>query len=186
MIKIISYNNTYPRILPLLFNLIKYPIENYELIVLNFKPEFNNILLRDLKLYQSMIKWKLYNIDENGIHIDEIKNTDHLDLIGNIIPIKDSILKLINNNKSVLSNCYYVKAELALTSDENSSFIPTDYINQEPWFGSVIFNVLKEKSYSPQAIGDFICSSDNDEIIPHNFKYKLIDTNVTNSTMSDK
>lgn len=185
MIKIISYNNTYPRILPLLFNLIKYPIENYELVVLNFKPEFNDIILRDLKLYQSMIKWKLYNVGDNGISIEEIKNTDHLNLIGNIIPVKDSLQKITNNNKTTLGNCYYIKAELALTSDEHSSFIPTDYLNQEPWFGSVIFNVLEQNAYDHQTIGDFICSSE-DGILPHNFKYKLIDTNVTNSTMPDK
>lgn len=184
MIKIIVYNDSYPRILPLLYNLIKYPIVNYKLIIINLEKEYNQIIIDNIKNYESMIKWELYNKSEDGISLNQIQDVDNLNLIGNIIPIKDSLQKIIENGKSALGNCYFVKADIALSSDDYSSFIPTDYINQEPWYGAVVFNKQDDK-HSCIQIGDFICSISNNEFKPSEYKYKLIDTNVTNCSISN-
>lgn len=180
MINIFSPINSKPRIKPLLWNLISFPLENFKLQIFNNIPENNELITKDLKLFGSMIKWDLLNYNENGL-----TPKINLYLPANSIPYKDSIKKLIIKDITSYPKCFRPSALFAYLSNQYSN-----YFNKEILAGKDIDKPLIYYSQNGD-LQQYIQIEDSIFIIPEeepitNFTYKLIETNEINPTVLEK
>jgi len=190
MLSIIAKVNKHPRILPLLWNLIKYPLKfDYELLVYNNLEDesTNNILLNDLKLFNSSIKWKLF---KPGSELLSIKN-NHIYLSANAIPYKNAIHQLLSLSTTcyIIGSYIYPSALFALTTNQYSDYVSdlmlentTTHENNCPYY----YPITCDNQFKPlHSDAKFIL--ENEPNID-NQKYSFIETNIyeSHSTTSNK
>lgn len=184
MITILASIKIYPKINPLLWNLVTYkPNQDFELILINNSKDHKIDLIKEqLNNFRSAYKWSFYQPGEQFELLDLVQE-NILSMPANCIPYKDAINKLISVENSY-ANCKFTGALLAFSSNDYCSNInqmmldDCQQTNIGIWYGKKGFILnnhagIYKFNQHPIFIGSDIIYNG----INHNMKLELVEKN---------